>query len=144
MACCVRSVSWECCYPDPCDCCAWCVPCACCNSTNCSAGCASSTICGQGACCPLCDSNDWGYAWKVQSCPCGFCPACGSNLGFNVTTGSCGTWYMGRRFDTHNENAATVADLTKALFTQFAPLGQGIIDNMRITDDPNDTVCACS
>lgn len=143
MACCVRTVTWECCYPDPCDCCDICIPCACCNSNNCSAGCASSTICGQGACC-TCNSNSWGYAWKVESCPCGFCPACGSNLGFNVTTGQCGTWFMGQRFDTHNEAAESVADLTKSLFMEFAPLSQGKITNMRITNDPNDTVCACT
>lgn len=138
MTCCVNSVSWECCYPDPCDCCSGCISCACCNSNNCSNPCNSSSTCGQGGCC-TCDSNSWGYAWKqsCSMCPSSICPNCGDLLFFKPT-GDCGTWWAGQRFDTHNEGASTPCDLTKALFTQFAPLNQGIISNMRISNDSSD------
>lgn len=133
MTCCNTSVSWECCYPDECSCCVGCVPCACCNGSNCSGDCAGS-VCGQGGCC-TCDSNYWGYAWK-QSCPCSLCPGCGGELYFSA---NCGTYYVTGRVDTHNEGSPTAADLTKPMFTNFAPLGQGIITGMRISD--NGTCC---
>ncbi len=140
MACCLVTVDWECIYPDDCSCCSGCIPCACCNSSNCSAGCQSTSTCGQGGCC-IGNASSWGYAWKQESCPCGYCPNCGINLGFNVDGASCGTWYQGQRFDTQNELSGPVADLTESLFMQFAPLGQGLITNMRISNDDSCTGC---
>jgi len=133
MACCVAPVSWECCYPDPCSCCAGCISCACCNGSDCNGGCNSTTTCGKGGCC-ICDSSQWGFAWK-ESCPCGMCPGCGAWLYF-VRRSSCGgTWYAAQRFDTHNPSASTIADLTKAFFMNFAPLSVGIVTDMVITDN---------
>lgn len=38
--------------------------------------------------------------------------------------------------DSHNEGAASRADLTKALFMQMAPLSQGVISGMLFIDNP--------
>jgi hypothetical protein len=66
---------------------------------------------------------------------------CGGNLGFNVAGASCNTWYIAPRVDTHNEGAASAADLTKPLFMQFAPLSQGFIQDMRISNDDSCLGC---
>ncbi len=139
MTCCNTSVSYECCYPDECSCCAGCIACACCGGSDCSS-CPEvpGPICGPGGCC-TCDSNHWGYAWK-QACPCGLCPGCGDDLYFSTNcSGGGGSYYVTGRVDTHNPNASTTGDLTKAFFTNFAPLSQGIITGMRISD--NATCC---
>jgi hypothetical protein len=129
VSCCKGSVSWECCYPDTCSCCAGCVSCSCCNGSNCQNGCASSSTCGKGGCC-TCNSGSWGFAWKQSpNCACSWCMSCGSTPWFSA---NCSTWLQAARVDTHNAGSGTMADLTKSLFMQFAPLSQGIISNMRV------------
>jgi hypothetical protein len=133
MACCRKSVDWECCYPDPCSCCSGCTGCVCAYCTQ-PGSCGGD--CGKGAC-GLCHSNYVGYAWK-QSCPCGMCPGCNGVLDFQWNS-QCSTYLLANRFDTQNPNSVVVSDFTKAMFTFFAPLSQGVISNMQISND----CCPC-
>jgi hypothetical protein len=61
------------------------------------------------------------------------CPGCNGIIYFNRD--NCVVYKTAHREDTHNPNAPTVADLTKALFMEFAPLSQGVISGMRLTND---------
>jgi hypothetical protein len=70
-----------------------------------------------------------GFAWK-SSCPCGMCASCGAYWYF---THDCSTYYGAGKFDVGPCSSCVLMDFTKALFTQFAPLSQGIITNMRAT-----------
>jgi hypothetical protein len=129
MACCVSSVTWECCNPDPCNC-----DTCCCQDVNCQQQCNDlNSTCGFGACC-TCDTNNWGFAWKT-ACPCGICPGCGVFLYFNLQSQSCTSLWASPRVDTHKADAASIADFTKPFFMQFAPLSQGVISGMRVSDD---------
>ncbi len=128
MACCNSTVTWECCNPDVCTCDG-----CCCQNTNCQQPCSDlNPTCGFGACC-TCNTNSWGFAWKT-SCPCSICVSCGGFLYFNQTANPCNLLWLAARVDTHNPAAASIADFTKAFFTQFAPLSQGVI-NMRVSND---------
>lgn len=124
MACCKGSASWFCCYPDSCGCDG-----CCCQGGNCSGGCSSSSTCGQGACC-TCDSNQWGFAWwNGGAYTCGITKNCNDYMHF---TKDCYLVYIGWRRDTGPaQGLGRMVDFTKALFTQFAPLSQGIITNMK-------------
>lgn len=131
MACCKGTVSWECCYPDTCGC-----DTGCCQGTCCSCYCGSSSYIGQGSCC-TCNSNQWGYAWpgcgSCQGSGNGLCPGCGGQLGFS---NDCNLYRYPSRVDTGPASGTGhIADFTKALFTTWAPLSQGIITNMRATDN---------
>lgn len=124
------SASWFCCYPDPCDC-----DDCCCQGADCRTRCGQGDLCGPGGCC-TCNTGQWGVAWK-SDCP--WCDlsenggrpytyvACGEVIG--VTAG--GPNYLARRVDT-GPSAPPMIDLTKALFSQMAPLGQGIIPNVTV------------
>jgi len=128
MACCSGSLTWECCYPDTCGC-----DTCCCQGSSCSGGCSSSGSCGVGACC-TCNSSSWGYAWKATPpSGCSLTPGCGYGLLF---TNDGLNLYEGYREDTHNQNASSIADLTKALFMQMAPLSQGVISSAVVFDNP--------
>lgn len=128
MTCCKGNATWFCCYPDECGCDA-----CCCQGNNCSANCHSSSYCGVGACC-TCNSGNWGFAWKYSGY-CGMSPSCGTNYYFTTT---CGPYFVAPRVDTGPSSSAIV-DLTKALFLQFAPLSQGVITNMSVSN--NATCC---
>ena len=127
----VGDASWQCCYPDacPCDCC--------CQGGDCSAPC-TGTICGVGACC-TCNSGNWSYAWKTNCpwcCNAGLYPAlgCGVQLFIGKPDGS--AWFQAPRVDT-GPSACPMIDLSKPLFLQFAPLSQGIVQNViACTDAP--------
>jgi hypothetical protein len=129
MACCKGTATYFHCYPDPCGSPGGC----CCQGNNCSAGCSSSSLCGVGACC-TCNSGNWGYAYN----PTKFCftPSCG-DYSYFTNAANCSTYYMARRVDTLPSGSAIV-DLTPALFTQFAPLSDGIIPNMRVLNNTNE------
>lgn len=116
------AAGWFCCYPDACGCDA-----CCCRGSNCQAGCTSNK-CGRGACC-ACNSSSWGYAWKNHCSGC--CNAnlypdipCGATAGLSKDGGV--TIYRAPRVDT-GPGTCRMIDLTKAMFSQFAPLSQGII-----------------
>lgn len=135
MACCNRSFSWECVYPDPCPCCTGCTACVCqyCSDpAHCSS---NSSICGSGAC-GICNSSSWQYAWKTSPCPSSPCPGCQScnNILYFTKPGVCQVYDTAHRCDTQNQGSATLADLTKALFTQFATLSSGVV-NLDVTDN---------
>lgn len=129
MACCNGSVTWECVYPDPCSC-----GCPCCQGNNCSGAC-NTPYCGLGGCCGYgynCYSYRWAFAWKQNPPACGFYIYCGNYVYFSV---NCSTWFMAYRCDTHQQNASSMADFTKSLFMQFAPLSQGVIYGMRVSNN---------
>ena len=125
MTCCNGSATWECVYPDPCSC-----GCPCCQGSNCSAQCNSTNICGVGGCC-TCSSGSWMFAWKINPPACNWTINCGGHVWFS---NDCNNWYGADRCDTHQQSASSIADLTKALFLQFAPLSQGVISNMRVSN----------
>ncbi len=132
MTCCNRSVSWECVYPDLCGCDNY-PDCICCQGSDCQAACGSSAYCGVGGCCS-CNSSNWAFAWKsCGSSACGWCIGC--NVYEYFSSDCTSGWFMAYRCDTHGAGYSTMADLTKALFLQFAPLSQGIINGMRISDN---------
>lgn len=126
--CCKGTVSWFCCYPDSCGCDG-----CCCQGNDCSAGCSSTSTCGVGACC-TCNSGNWGYAWPCCGCCEGgagyaWCPSCGHDLCFST---DCFGYYEASRVDTGPAtNLGRIADFTKSMFQNFAPLSQGLIYNMR-------------
>lgn len=152
MACCKGTASWFCCYPDSCGCdCGGCQdPSSCSNcicfpnadsqgnvcneSPVCPAGCGHTpTVMTKAACCS-CNSGQWGYAWPGCGA-CGFCPSCGDQLGFST---DCNLYRYPTRVDT-GPSSGYMTDFTKALFMTWAPLSQGILTNVRATD--NDTCC---
>ncbi len=124
MACCTGKATWFCCYPDPCGCDG-----GCCQGNNCSAGCSSSSYMGVGACC-TCNSNQWGFAWNNGGAlTCGITKNCGDYMHFS---NDCYLFYIGYRRDTGPAaGLGIMVDFTKALFTQFAPLSQGVINGMK-------------
>jgi hypothetical protein len=106
--CCKGQATWFCTYPDG--------------------------SCGTGAC-GTCNSGYWQYAWPAPlgCAPCGIGRTCGANLWLSD---NCGTYYGASRCDTGPACwTGHMVDLTKALFLQFAPLSQGLINNMRATTD---------
>ncbi len=127
MSCCKGSATWFCCYNDPCGC-----DNCCCQGNNCSTPCGNSSYCGVGACC-TCHSYEWGFAWKYAGY-CGMSPSCGTVYMFSK---DCNIYYTAARVDTGPSSSATV-DLTKSLFLKFAPLSQGVITNMVVTNN-----CGC-
>lgn len=131
------TVSWFSCYPSPCgsDGC-------CCNWIHCSEGCSSHTVCGQGACC-TCNNENWGFAYAGPGggdccggsgnlgCVCSH-PAvsCGQELIITAGSKRCNTYYGAKRVDSGPAcGLGRAADLTTALFMNFAPLSQGLISN---------------
>lgn len=124
MACIKGTVSYFCCYPDQCGC-----DTCCCQGSNCSNKCGSSSYCGVGACC-ICRSNGYGYAWNCGTG--GMCPSCNGIMYFSK---DCSVYDTGNRFETGPGIAGRIADLTKAMFMDFAPLSQGLIYNMVATNN---------
>ena len=127
---CTGSVSYFCCYPDPCGCDG-----SCCQGPNCSyPNCDQSTI-GPGGCC-TCNSGNYGYAWPgCNLCSggsgAGLCPNCGGYLAFST---NCQQYIDTNRVSTGPAlYLKRIADFTKPLFMQYAPLSNGIITGMHAT-----------
>lgn len=135
--CTTATVSWFSCYPSPCgsDGC-------CCQGTNCSAGCSSSSTCGQGACC-TCNDNSWGFAYAGPGgedccsgsgnlgCVCSNpAQSCGAHMYFSAGSKRCSSYLQAVEVD-HGPacGLGRAADLTKSLFMQFAPLSTGLLYN---------------
>ncbi len=124
------NATWFCCYPDPCGC-----DSGCCQGSNCNyAGCDQPQQ-STAACC-TCNSNSFGIAWKTN-CP----TCCNAN---NYVDIACGTWIdiwlspdgssqLGVQRVDQGPNTCAMIDYTKALFSYFAPLTQGVIYNVTVT-----------
>lgn len=130
MACCKGTATWFCCYPDACGC-----DNCCCSGSNCANGCNATGTCGKGACC-TCNSGSQGYAWyNGGSLSCGISISCGSTAW--SFSNNCSTYFTSiPRVDTGPApSTGHMVDFTKQAFTYWAPLSQGTISNMRITDN---------
>lgn len=119
------TASYFCVDPDTCSCNNTC----CCQGSNCSSSCTSSTACGVGSCC-TCRSNYHQYAWKNPGCP-SCCNAgqynslaCGESSQFSKDNVN---FVAGVKCDV-GPSACHMVDLTKSLFTYFAPLSQGTVN----------------
>lgn len=130
MAKCTGTVGYFCCCGDTCSC-----DNGCCTNCDCSCACnnANCAVAGKspGACC-TCRTNDFGFAWPCFPC----CVGSGNSL--NPTCGNYLTFYRNCSFQATAVRVDTgpalslhrMADFTKPLFMEFAPLSQGIITNM--------------
>lgn len=134
MATCKKgTMSWFCLYPDRCKH-GGCKGCSslCCDGGTCAHGCcysASAVVTHGGCCWNTASASGWFYAWKSNS-------AYGIHLpcqAFADFTSKCSIYFGAYRADTGPAPASRIADMTQALFKEFASLGKGLIHSMRIT-----------
>lgn len=119
MGCCSGYASWYSCYPSPCG------SDGCCCQPDCNHACNAAIYptCGPGACC-TCNDNNWGYAIaNGTSAVCGMSENCGD---YQYFTSDLLNWYGAPRVDT-NGTPSRMSDFTKAFFSFWAPLSQGLV-----------------